>query len=40
MKDTFGKTPLLWAVWYGHDAVVKRLLETGKVELDMKNDSG
>ena len=39
-EDSNGRTPLLWAAWNGHEAVVKLLLERG-AELETKdNDSG
>jgi hypothetical protein len=31
---------LSWAAWKGHEAVVKLLLATGKVDVDSKSDSG
>ena len=34
LKDDNGETPLSWAAKYGHEAVVKLLLATGKVDVD------
>src|SRR5262249_22558006 len=36
-KDKDGHTPLFWAARNGHGAVVKLLLETGKVDVDSKD---
>ncbi|XXH04158.1 Peptide chain release factor 1, mitochondrial [Hypoxylon texense] len=39
-KDSLGRTPLSWAAWEGHDAVVKLLLATGQVEVNLKDNYG
>jgi ankyrin repeat protein len=38
-KDEDGQTPLLWAAFFGHEAVAKLLVEKG-AELDSKNKDG
>jgi hypothetical protein len=32
-KDKYSQTPLVWAASRGHEAVVKMLLDTGKVDM-------
>ena len=36
-KDSYGRTPLLWAAIRGHDTVVQLLLATGQVDIDSKD---
>ncbi|CZR58258.1 uncharacterized protein PAC_08149 [Phialocephala subalpina] len=36
----YGQTPLWWAAQKGHEAVVKLLLDTGKVDVDAKDEDG
>jgi ankyrin repeat protein len=36
-KDSYGRTPLSWAAWGGHEAVVKVLVEWEDVEADSKD---
>jgi ankyrin repeat protein len=38
LKDSYGQTPLSWAAWNGHEAVVKLLLKKG-AEVDSKEGS-
>ena len=39
-KDSYGQTPLLLAAGNGHEAIVKLLLNTGKVDVDSKDRFG
>ena len=38
-KDSYGRTPLYWAVQNGHKAILKLLLETGKVDVECKDEN-
>jgi ankyrin repeat protein len=39
-KDSNDITPLSWAAYYGHEAVARLLLETGRVDADSKDKYG
>src|SRR3569833_333012 len=39
-RDSYGRTPLSWAAEKGHEAVVRQLLATGKVDADSKDGCG
>jgi hypothetical protein len=39
-KDKYGRTPLSWAAWEGHEAVVRLLIERDDVEADSKDKYG
>ncbi|KAL9062687.1 MAG: hypothetical protein Q9157_008713, partial [Trypethelium eluteriae] len=38
--DEYGRTPLSWAAEWGHEAVVRMLLETGKADIESKDKFG
>ena len=40
LKDSLGRTRLLWAAWNGHEAVVKMLLDTEKADVNSKDNYG
>jgi hypothetical protein len=40
LKDSYGRTPLSYAATRGHEAVVRLLLDTGKVDAESKDASG
>jgi ankyrin repeat protein len=40
LEDSYGRTPLSWAVKNGHEAVVKLLLNTGKINVNSKDNNG
>ncbi|PQE33418.1 Ankyrin repeat-containing domain protein [Rutstroemia sp. NJR-2017a WRK4] len=37
-RESYSQTPLLWAAEKGHEVVVKLLLATGKVNIDLKDN--
>jgi len=40
LRDKNGQTLLLWAAKRGHKAIVKLLLKTGKVDIDLRDKNG
>ncbi|OJD34109.1 uncharacterized protein BKCO1_2500095 [Diplodia corticola] len=40
LRDGYGRTPLILAADKGHDAVAKVLLETGRVDVNHRDDAG
>ncbi|KAI3544306.1 hypothetical protein CSPX01_05758 [Colletotrichum filicis] len=39
-RDPDGRTPFLWAIQMGHEAIVKMFLDTGKVNVDERDKDG
>jgi ankyrin repeat protein len=37
LQDEDGRTPLWWAAWSGHEAVVELLLEKGKADVNLQD---
>ncbi|KAH7207379.1 putative Pfs NB-ARC and ankyrin-domain-containing protein [Fusarium oxysporum] len=40
VQDSWGRTPLSWAAENGNEAVVKMLLDTGKADVDSRDENG
>lgn len=40
MRDSYGRTPLIWAIRNGQETIVKLLVDTAKAEMDLRSGTG